>query len=136
MLLYCFFFSSRRRHTRSLCDWSSDVCSSDLVVKSRWMADCILLLILTQFTYSGSLIFWQFLVWRHHFISNHGEEGPFYWLFDRGGSILFILFHYMDHALPGGLVVQTLDLVRFIGVALRAFSKLQTAPAPTKNAVR
>src|SRR5215204_4022930 len=26
-----FFFSSRRRHTRSLCDWSSDVCSSDLV---------------------------------------------------------------------------------------------------------
>src|SRR6266496_1744399 len=26
-----FFFSSRRRHTRSLRDWSSDVCSSDLV---------------------------------------------------------------------------------------------------------
>src|SRR5438132_14355970 len=25
-----FFFSSRRRHTRSLCDWTSDVCSSDL----------------------------------------------------------------------------------------------------------
>src|SRR5947207_2841713 len=23
-------YSSRRRHTRSLCDWSSDVCSSDL----------------------------------------------------------------------------------------------------------
>src|SRR5947207_9386730 len=29
--LTSFFFSSRRRHTRSLCDWSSDVCSSDLV---------------------------------------------------------------------------------------------------------
>src|SRR5215204_7528984 len=27
-----FFFSSRRRHTRSLCDWSSDVCSSDLML--------------------------------------------------------------------------------------------------------
>src|SRR6266516_6452185 len=26
----CFFFSSRRRHTRSYGDWSSDVCSSDL----------------------------------------------------------------------------------------------------------
>src|SRR5207247_8110884 len=26
-----FFFSSRRRHTRSTRDWSSDVCSSDLV---------------------------------------------------------------------------------------------------------
>src|SRR6267378_5816415 len=29
--LRIFFFSSRRRHTRSLRDWSSDVCSSDLV---------------------------------------------------------------------------------------------------------
>src|SRR3989475_3434402 len=28
---FCFFFSSRRRHTRFDCDWSSDVCSSDLV---------------------------------------------------------------------------------------------------------
>src|SRR5260370_19985282 len=27
---FCFFFSSRRRHTRFKCDWSSDVCSSDL----------------------------------------------------------------------------------------------------------
>src|SRR5713101_7646495 len=26
-----FFFSSRRQHTRLTCDWSSDVCSSDLV---------------------------------------------------------------------------------------------------------
>src|SRR4030066_1321133 len=26
-----FFFSSRRRHTRFKCDWSSDVCSSDLL---------------------------------------------------------------------------------------------------------
>src|SRR5207237_2383314 len=30
LLLY-FFFSSRRRHTRFKCEWSSDVCSSDLV---------------------------------------------------------------------------------------------------------
>src|SRR5699024_11783782 len=28
----CFFFSSRRRHTRSKRDWSSDVCSSDLKI--------------------------------------------------------------------------------------------------------
>src|SRR5699024_7573954 len=31
-----FFFSSRRRHTRSKRDWSSDVCSSDLI--ARWGA--------------------------------------------------------------------------------------------------
>src|SRR2546429_3730510 len=42
-----FFFSSRRRHTRCSRDWSSDVCSSDLVARmdfmcrnfSRWNAD-------------------------------------------------------------------------------------------------
>src|SRR5688572_32701456 len=28
---FLFFFSSRRRHTRFDCDWSSDVCSSDLL---------------------------------------------------------------------------------------------------------
>src|SRR6516164_10916956 len=28
---FCFFFSSRRRHTRWNCEWSSDVCSSDLL---------------------------------------------------------------------------------------------------------
>src|SRR2546427_9471621 len=31
----CFFFSSRRRHTRFDCDWSSDVCSSDLDMLER-----------------------------------------------------------------------------------------------------
>src|SRR5689334_24424060 len=29
--LFFFFFSSRRRHTRWNCDWSLDVCSSDLL---------------------------------------------------------------------------------------------------------
>src|SRR5438309_7605886 len=31
--MFFFFFSSRRRHTRWNCDWSSDVCSSDLAVQ-------------------------------------------------------------------------------------------------------
>src|SRR5437879_10582494 len=30
LVLLLFFFSSRRRHTRYIGDWSSDVCSSDL----------------------------------------------------------------------------------------------------------
>src|SRR5260221_1391239 len=48
--IYHFFFSSRRRHTRSLCDWSSDVCSSDLQVSDEILRDrasqsfCLLLL--------------------------------------------------------------------------------------------
>src|SRR5205085_6358195 len=37
LTVWFFFFSSRRRHTRFDCDWSSDVCSSDLetVVATR-----------------------------------------------------------------------------------------------------
>src|SRR4051812_49918144 len=31
-----FFFSSRRRHTILTCDWSSDVCSSDLDMAISW----------------------------------------------------------------------------------------------------
>src|SRR5690606_40755396 len=34
-LFFLFFFSSRRRHTRFSRDWSSDVCSSDLVVGAK-----------------------------------------------------------------------------------------------------
>src|SRR5207237_2692994 len=49
-----FFFSSRRRHTRFKCDWSSDVCSSDLNLdfnvqamsgldeRTRWLTDYVL----------------------------------------------------------------------------------------------
>src|SRR5699024_11298651 len=37
-----FFFSSRRRHTRSKRDWSSDVCSSDLPVHLDIVFDRIL----------------------------------------------------------------------------------------------
>src|SRR2546429_4938264 len=33
-----FFFSSRRRHTRCSRDWSSDVCSSDLVHRAEWIS--------------------------------------------------------------------------------------------------
>src|SRR5699024_12093845 len=38
--LLLFFFSSRRRHTRSKRDWSSDVCSSDLLVE-KYQVDMV-----------------------------------------------------------------------------------------------
>src|SRR5438046_1506948 len=37
----CFFFSSRRRHTRLVSDWSSDVCSSDLYNIDQMDSDSI-----------------------------------------------------------------------------------------------
>src|SRR6476620_5718320 len=36
--MFFFFFSSRRRHTRYWRDWSSDVCSSDLVADAEVIA--------------------------------------------------------------------------------------------------
>src|SRR5437762_12717262 len=36
--LHRFFFSSRRRHTRYIGDWSSDVCSSDLSISATRLA--------------------------------------------------------------------------------------------------
>src|SRR3712207_7616818 len=38
-----FFFSSRRRHTRYWRDWSSDVCSSDLVALAEALLDAVVL---------------------------------------------------------------------------------------------
>src|SRR5437867_5505728 len=47
-MIECFFFSSRRRHTRSYGDWSSDVCSSDLLARAGggilWIVDGVQLL--------------------------------------------------------------------------------------------
>src|SRR5205085_9438265 len=37
--VFFFFFSSRRRHTRFDCDWSSDVCSSDLLERRLYPGD-------------------------------------------------------------------------------------------------
>src|SRR5215813_5997362 len=55
---FCFFFSSRRRHTRCGRDWSSDVCSSDLKQELRTWAkdDPIDALLLTAF--GGGIAFY------------------------------------------------------------------------------
>src|SRR5207245_6271363 len=40
LIIICFFFSSRRRHTRCYRDWSSDVCSSDLTLVRGLCPEC------------------------------------------------------------------------------------------------
>src|SRR5207248_8379962 len=52
-----FFFSSRRRHTRSYGDWSSDVCSSDLLVSSPpWPGELSVPVTLSPSTFNFSVI--------------------------------------------------------------------------------
>src|SRR5205085_8147575 len=48
-----FFFSSRRRHTRFDCDWSSDVCSSDLKQHESRESNSIHVVLLTFFNGAG-----------------------------------------------------------------------------------
>src|SRR5258707_4889853 len=43
---FFFFFSSRRRHTRYWRDWSSDVCSSDLLAQAAVAAMAALIVVL------------------------------------------------------------------------------------------
>src|SRR5260370_29989890 len=50
LYVFFFFFSSRRRHTRFKCDWSSDVCSSDLFL------DSFRLVHYTRVTWLGSVL--------------------------------------------------------------------------------
>src|SRR5438270_5512114 len=62
-----FFFSSRRRHTRFDCDWSSDVCSSDLgphvihlgntSTATRWGVNGVILLGMIVALWLGRSIF-------------------------------------------------------------------------------
>src|SRR3989338_10485445 len=56
-----FFFSSRRRHTRWNCDWSSDVCSSDLS---------------TECNFSGKTLIWHSPVGVHIYDSQDRHTGP------------------------------------------------------------
>src|SRR5699024_11353044 len=53
-----FFFSSRRRHTRSKRDWSSDVCSSDLALSVITPARLVHLRTPAIMEISGSYIDW------------------------------------------------------------------------------
>src|SRR3989454_7850378 len=43
-MFFFFFFSSRRRHTRLQGDWSSDVCSSDLLYRKMRVLDVLVFL--------------------------------------------------------------------------------------------
>src|SRR5438067_3567532 len=81
MYLYIFFFSSRRRHTRSKRDWSSDVCSSDLI--EHIVSD-------TEARFSPET-FWPV----HPKDADHGETDPVYPLYHGASGVVWAL-HYLE----------------------------------------
>src|SRR5207249_5715431 len=82
-----FFFSSRRRHTRSKRDWSSDVCSSDLLLAEEMLARSIL------------------------FLDQSEARGPFYYqVFSEFSAVV-----NADIRLHTTLYAESLDLSRFNG---------------------
>src|SRR5688500_19336531 len=63
LFLYCcFFFSSRRRHTRLQGDWSSDVCSSDLVVCISLWPKLTSTPAPSGLMYAGWMMFWASII--------------------------------------------------------------------------
>src|SRR5690606_39434484 len=77
-VLSCFFFSSRRRHTRFSRDWSSDVCSSDLprLAKTREHTIELVMAEAVRFDRLDPALFARALGWgRGSIIVRHGEIG-------------------------------------------------------------
>src|SRR2546430_7667753 len=62
-----FFFSSRRRHTRFDCDWSSDVCSSDLLWAPAVLAGIEHVRIVPGFLPASSLDLYD-MPWTHSLV--------------------------------------------------------------------
>src|SRR5205814_4341195 len=60
VIFFFFFFSSRRRHTRCLSDWSSDVCSSDLLTLTAFGLDSLIELA------SACMLIWRLNVELRH----------------------------------------------------------------------
>src|SRR5205814_4464687 len=75
-----FFFASRRRHTRCLSDWSSDVCSSDLYLDTLGPA----------YDHSKTVVI--------------GRENP--WLRERGHGISYINHTLRQIAMPSQNVTE------------------------------
>src|SRR5690554_7519840 len=94
-LFFSFFFSSRRRHTRCGRDWSSDVCSSDLL---------LIPLFLKRFGIKKVMIIAMFAwVLRFGFFAM-GDPGSGVWMFVLSMIVYGIAFDFFN--VSGSLFVD------------------------------
>src|SRR5262249_57665430 len=79
--VFIFFFSSRRRHTRLVSDWSSDVCSSDLV-RSRAASISVAMFAMHQginfliADMATEIEAARLLTWQAAWLLDRGERAP------------------------------------------------------------
>src|SRR6266481_462590 len=78
ILVYVFFFSSRRRHTRWNCDWSSDVCYSDLGGPHFKFNEAVSFMVKCE-TQAEVDLYWNVLT------AGGGQESQCGWLKDKYG---------------------------------------------------
>src|SRR5690606_21823211 len=94
MTLSYFFFSSRRRHTRFSRDWSSDVCSSDLIENNRIKLNEQDVSNLTKRI--EGVKYYRFI--QNNFKDVYYLQDENVWL-DRVVSNIFQMNHYQPHVL-------------------------------------
>src|SRR2546430_2881966 len=100
LLCYFFFFSSRRRHTRFDCDWSSDVCSSDLLLSNgrgtllprNWPKEYFPIRTITP---EGKIAATDHSVLQSHVIESWSMS---WWGFQKGKSALMVIVETPDDA--------------------------------------
>src|SRR6266487_6045868 len=97
VMMLCFFFSSRRRHTRWTGDWSSDVCSSDL---GDGVANFI-----EQFSNDRLFVFAE----RSHLLAARGDAAAFAEVLDARGLERLLVRRGLD--LAHGVVAQLFERV-------------------------
>src|SRR6266700_1148230 len=107
-----FFFSSRRRHTRFSRDWSSDVCSSDLLQRSwrgwpGWRVDLAVALLAAVIQVGGT-----YMVAQYHHQGYRPLDGVAYTLLAAGPAALIARRRHPSAVLA---VIMSATLLYWVG---------------------
>src|SRR5206468_8564930 len=119
----CFFFSSRRRHTRSDRDWSSDVCSSDLAVFSALIGLLEMLngrwIVADRLTLAHTLLLLLALTPGYYTVRKTGARGAVAAAQGLGagtiaGVVLAALLLFMTHVDARGMLIALKPTLRVL----------------------
>src|SRR5579864_8556759 len=108
MRIMFFFFSSRRRHTRLTCDWSSDVCSSDLDPARQPIPAAA---IRSEFGFPG-VITSAYIAWRTPELRERALAGGIHELLGFDGPVMTDSGAFQQHAY-GSVEADPNEIIEF-----------------------